>query len=87
MVRLAGLSRACSRHISQHATDHDLVSRAKEFLLIGYYQSVLECHRYLGKLQSKVVCPNNVILHGMLGERGIVPGGSARESSQQFIEV
>jgi hypothetical protein len=82
LVRLAGLS---SRHVSRHATlTADLVRRAEDFVLIGYCQNVFECHRLLGKLQSKGVCPNNVILHGQ--ERDYA-GGSARESSHQFTKV
>jgi hypothetical protein len=77
LVRLAGLFGASSRHVSRHGTlTADLVRRAEEFVLIGYCQNVFECHRLLGKLQSKGVCPINVILHGMLGKRGIMPGAA-----------
>jgi hypothetical protein len=53
------------------------------FLLIGYDQNVFECHRLLGKLQSKVVCPNNVILHGVLGKRRTLPGAASTRIKSQ----
>jgi hypothetical protein len=73
------------RHVSPWGTDYYVVSLAEEFLLIGYYQNVFECHGLLGKLRSKGVCPNNVILHGVLGKRWSTPGGQpARESSHKM---